>query len=131
MIVLDTAAWVWWVSDPARLSTRARRAIEVEEERHGLVVSVISVWEVGVKVALRKLVLDRDVRSWVELASSYPGILVQPLSDVDALESTLLPRWRHRDPADRIVVTLARRLGVALVTRDRAIRAYRYVSTIW
>ena len=94
-------------------------------------VSVISVWEVGVKVALRKLVLDRDVRAWVELASSYPGILVQPLSAVDALESTRLPRWRHRDPADRIVVALARRLGVALVTRDRAIRAYRYVSTIW
>jgi PIN domain nuclease of toxin-antitoxin system len=115
VIVLDTAAWVWWVSDPARLSARACRAIEVEEERHGLVVSVISVWEVGVKVALRKLVLDRDVRAWVELASSYPGILVQPLSAVDALESTLLPRW----------------LGVALVTRDRAIRAYRYVSTIW
>jgi len=121
VIVLDTAAWVWWVSDPGRLSTRARRAIEVEEERHGLVVSVISVWEVGVKVALRKLVLDRDVRAWVELASSYPGIL----------ESTRLPRWRHRAPADRIVVALARRLGVALVTRARAIRAYRYVSTIW
>ena len=28
MIVLDTHAWVWWVSDPGKLGRRARREIE-------------------------------------------------------------------------------------------------------
>ena len=131
MIVLDTGAWIWWVTDPSRLSRRARTVIETEEARQGLIVSAISVWEVAVKVALGKLELDRDVRSWISLASVYPGVIVHPLDAHDALESTLLPGRFHRDPADRILIALARRLGVPLVTSDRAIRRYRHVRTAW
>jgi PIN domain nuclease of toxin-antitoxin system len=131
VIVLDTGPWIWWVADPARLSARGRGLIEAEEDRQGLVVSAISVWEVAVKVALGKLAIDRDVRSWVTLASSYPGVTVHPLDPRDALESTLLPGRFHRDPADRILIALARRLDVALVTGDRAIRRYRHVHTVW
>jgi PIN domain nuclease of toxin-antitoxin system len=131
VIVLDTATWIWWVTEPARLSARARGLIDVEELRQGLVVSAISVWEVAVKVALGKLTIDRDVRSWVALASAYPGVVVQPLEPRDALESALLPGRFHRDPADRILIALARRLDVPLVTSDRAIRRYRHVRTVW
>jgi PIN domain nuclease of toxin-antitoxin system len=131
VIVLDTAAWIWWVTDPTRLSARARGVVEVEEGRQGLVVSAISVWEVAVKVGLRKLTIDRDVRSWVTLASAYPGVTVHPLDPEDALESTLLPGQFHRDPADRILIAMARRLDVPLVTSDRAIRRYRHVRTLW
>jgi PIN domain nuclease of toxin-antitoxin system len=67
----------------------------------------------------------------VTLASSYPGVTVQPLDPGDALESTLLPGQFHRDPADRILIALARRLDVPLVTSDRAIRRYRHVRTVW
>ena len=131
MIVLDTAAWIWWVTDPARLSARARQAIIAQEAASGLVVSAISVWEVAVKVGLRKLTLDRDVRTWVARASAYPGLTVLPLDPADALESTLLPGTFHKDPADRMIVALTRRLGVQLVTSDRAIRRYRHVQTLW
>ncbi len=131
MIVLDTAVWIWWVTNPRRLSAAARGLVEAEEARQGLVVSAISVWEVAVKVALGKLTIDRDIRSWVALASAYPGVVVQPLEPRDALESTLLPGRFHRDPADRILIALARRLDVPLVTSDRAIRRYRHVLTVW
>jgi len=131
MIVLDTNAWIWWVSDPSHLTQRARRAITAEESRHGLIVSAISVWEVAVKVALGKLVIDRDIRTWVALASTYPGVVVHPLEPQDALESTLLPGTFHKDPADRMIIALARRLDVALVTSDGAVRAYDHVKTIW
>lgn len=131
MIVLDTGAWIRWVTDPARLSARARSIIGAEEARQGIVVSAISVWEVAVKVALGKLVIDRDVRTWVTLASAYPGVVVHPLDPRDALESTLLPGRFHRDPADRILIALSRRLDITLVTSDRAIRRYAHVRTVW
>jgi PIN domain nuclease of toxin-antitoxin system len=131
VIVLDTGTWIWWVTDPSRLSARARRVIEHEEAQHGLVVSAISVWEVAVKVALGKLTIDRDVRTWVTLASSYPGVTLHPLEARDAVESTLLPGRFHRDPADRILIAIARRFDVDLVTSDRAIRRYRHVRTVW
>ena len=131
MILLDTNAWIWWVSDPSQLSPRARRTIMDEEAGGGIVVSAISVWEVAVKAALGKLTLDREIRAWVGAASLYPGLTVKPLDPQDALESTLLPGRFHKDPADRILIALARRLGVPLVTGDRAIRAYRHVKTVW
>lgn len=131
MILLDTNAWLSWVGDPRRLSQRARQAIEREEARRGIVVSAISAWEIAVKVALGKLALDRDVRSWIALASGYPGISVLPLESGDAVESTLLPGRFHKDPADRVIIAISRRLGAPLVTTDRAIRRYRHVETVW
>ena len=131
MIVLDTSVWIWWVSDPSRLTAKARRAIMAEEAGRGLVVSSISVWEVAVKVALGKLTLDREIRAWTAIASMYPGVSVHPLDPRDAVESTLLPGAFHKDPADRIIVALARRLDASLVASDGAIRGYRHVKTIW
>jgi PIN domain nuclease of toxin-antitoxin system len=131
MIVLDTSAWIRWAAEPARLSARARAAIEREEKAGGLVVSTISVWEVALKHSLGKLRLDRDVRSWLALAMAYPGVRLEPLDHEDALESTLLPGRIHRDPADRFVVALARRLEAPLVTSDRRLRRSRHVDTIW
>lgn len=131
MIVLDTNAWIRWVADPSLLSVRARRAIAAEESRDGLIVSAISVWEVAVKVSLGKLALDREIRAWVRLASSYPGVVIEPLGAEDALESTLLPGTYHKDPADRLILALARRIDAPVVTSDRAMRTYRHVKTIW
>ena len=56
---------------------------------------------------------------------------VEPLSPHDAVAGTLLPGDFHKDPADRIIIAPARRLGVPLVTCDRTILAYEHVITVW
>jgi PIN domain nuclease of toxin-antitoxin system len=58
LIVLDTHAWIWWVADPARLSSVAKKAIEKDRVRG---VCASSAWEVARLVARGRLVLDRDV----------------------------------------------------------------------
>ena len=131
MIVLDTNAWIWWVSDPEKLSARARAVVAAAEKKGDIILSSISVWEVAVKHAAGKLDLDRDLRAWLRLATAYPGIRVEPITQDDAIESVLLPGRLHRDPADRFIVALSRRLGAKLVTRDREIRRYEHVETIW
>jgi PIN domain nuclease of toxin-antitoxin system len=47
VIVLDTHAWIWWRTDPARLSNTAEQAIA---EADALGLSSISVWELGMLV---------------------------------------------------------------------------------
>ena len=69
MIVLDTATWIWRASDPTRLSTAARRAID-EAER--VLVSAISVWEVAMLIAKRRIQLDRPVEQWLNIALALP-----------------------------------------------------------
>jgi PIN domain nuclease of toxin-antitoxin system len=131
VIVLDTQAWLWWLHDPSRLSSRARSALARAEGEDGMTVSAISVWEVATKSALGKLVLPLQVEAWFELARSYPGVVVEPVLAEDALASASLPGEFHKDPADRLIVALARRLQSPLVTADGLIRSYPHVVTIW
>ena len=131
MVVLDTQVWLWWTHDPSRLSSRALHAIREAEKADGLLVSVISVWEIAVKSALGKLELSMDMDAWFQQARVYPNLLVEPVSASDAIASTRLPGEFHRDPADRIIVALSRRHGVALVTADKLIRDYAHVVTVW
>lgn len=131
MVVLDTQAWLWWTHDTTRLSQPALAAIEEAEAADGIRVSVISAWEIAVKSELGKLELSMDIDAWFRRAGAYPNLVVEPLSARDAINSTRLPGTFHKDPADRIIVTMARRYGIALVTSDTSIRAYPHVVTVW
>jgi PIN domain nuclease of toxin-antitoxin system len=131
MIVLDTQAWLWWTHDAARLSRPARAAIQDAEKSDGLRVSVISVWEIALKTETGKLKLPLQLDEWFSKARSYPNLTVELLTPKDAIESARLPGNFHKDPADRIIIVLARRLGVPIVTSDSLIQAYSHVETIW
>jgi len=89
VIVLDTATWIWRASDPNRLPRSARRAIDRAE--HALV-SAISVWEVAMLVAKRRIQLDRPVEQWVTIALALPGIELAPLDPAVAVRGTRLAR---------------------------------------
>jgi PIN domain nuclease of toxin-antitoxin system len=128
LIVLDTATWIWRASDPKRLTTSARRAIDQAE--HALV-SAISVWEVAMLVARRRIQLDRPVEHWVDIALALPGIQLAPLEPAIAVRSTKLPGEFHPDPADRIIVATALEKAVPIITPDDRIRSYPHVQSAW
>ena len=131
MIILDTHVWLWWLHEPEQLSNAAAERITEEEKHSGVRVSTISVWEIAVKVQIGKLVLPLEIQSWFAAARSYPGLVIEPLDPQDAIESTRLPGSFHKDPADRIIVSIARRYGVPLVTCDQKILNYKHVQTLW
>jgi PIN domain nuclease of toxin-antitoxin system len=128
VILLDTATWIWRASDPERLSPRARRAID---QADGALVSAISVWEVAMLVAKRRIQLDRPVERWVDIALALPGIQLAPLEPAIAVRSTKLPGEFHPDPADRIIVATALENSVPILTPDERIRSYPHVQTVW
>lgn len=128
MIVLDTATWIWRASDPERLTTSARRAIG-EAER--VLVSLISVWEVAMLVAKRRIRLDRPVEQWVDVALALPGIQLAPLEPAIAVRSTKLPGDFHPPPAGRIIVATAVENAVPVITPDERIRSYPHVQSDW
>jgi PIN domain nuclease of toxin-antitoxin system len=124
-LLLDTHVWVWYVEDDGRqFSRRIVPLIEAAVQKSEVVVSAISVWEIALLEAARRLDLSMDVRTWVERALAFPGVRFKGLSPSIAIESTRLPAPLHRDPADRILVATARSLGAAIVTRDERILAY-------
>jgi PIN domain nuclease of toxin-antitoxin system len=129
VIVLDTHVWLWWVSDPDRLSSAARSALDYSR-RIGL--CPISCWEIATKVANGRLELDRDVGVWVSQALAKPALEVLPLTaEIAVAAGRLGLEGFHGDPADRLIVATAREHGVPLVTKDAAIRGFPGVQTIW
>ena len=131
MILLDTHVWLWLLHNPNQLSDNANRVIEVEEAQNGLLISAISVWEVAVKVNIGKLTLPLAIEDWYDQARQHSGTVIEPLNPVDAIASTQLPGEFHKDPADRIIVAIARRYGIPLVTCDEKILGYPHVETVW
>jgi PIN domain nuclease of toxin-antitoxin system len=131
MIIVDTHVWLWLLHDPSQLSNAARSQIEIEEAQNGILVSAISVWEIAVKSSLGKLALPLPIEDWYALAKSHSGIVIEALNPEDAIASTQLPGDFHKDPADRIIVAMARRYDVPLITCDNNILKYPHVKTIW
>lgn len=130
VIVLDTHAWVWWVSASPQLSAKAAREIERARGRGEIRVSAISAWEVALLARGDRLQLTMDVHDWVARSEALPFLRFVPVNHRIALRSVHLAGL-HEDPADRIIVATAMSLGAALVTRDRRLRTYREIETIW
>jgi PIN domain nuclease of toxin-antitoxin system len=130
-IVLDTHAWVWWVTNDRRLSRRARAAIDRALARGELHVSMISIWEMAKKVEKGQIALDRPLEEWMEAALSADGLQVADMTRPILIDSCRLPLPFHGDPADRIVVSTTRSLSATLITKDARLRDYSHVRTLW
>ena len=131
MVVLDTCAWLWMCSESTKLSRAAREAITREQRHDGLVVSIISAWEIAKLVQKAKLSFSIPCSEWIEGAVRADGVTMHPLTPEICVESTELPGVFHGDPADQLIVATARLLGAPVVTGDRKIRDYAHVAALW
>jgi PIN domain nuclease of toxin-antitoxin system len=122
-LLLDTHIALWAVAKARRLSPRARRLIEAEES--DVYVSVVSLWEIAIKHALRKGkpgdidVSAADARDAFEAA----GYLMLPVLPIHALAVAELPPART-DPFDRMLIAQARSEPLHLLTSDASVAAY-------
>ena len=116
--MLDTHAWVWWVSKPEKLSRKQRSAIDRARRRGGdtLLLSVISGWEVALLVQGGRLRLPVQLEAWLEQAMSIPGLEIAPLTVPIIAGAARLTGLR--DPADMLIVATALRYGAPLLTND-------------
>lgn len=126
-VVLDTHAWIWWASDPALLSAKARKAIAGARI---VGVPAISCWEVAMLCTKGRLKLDRDVGTWVRAALALPRVMLLELSPEVAVAAAKLAEL-HGDPADRMIAATAMELGAPLVTKDAMLARFVPVHAIW
>ncbi|HEY2383943.1 MAG TPA: type II toxin-antitoxin system VapC family toxin [Terriglobia bacterium] len=129
--LLDTHAWIWWVTEDARLSRKAKAEISRAVEDRDLLLSMISIWELAKKVEKGQLTLDRDLNDWLDLALTPGSLQLVELDRRILVESCRLPKPFHGDPADQIIVSTARTYTAVLITKDRRIRNYSQVHTLW
>lgn len=116
-LLLDTHALLWALGDVARLAPAARETLD--DGRNLVYVSAASLWEIGIKRALRKLEAPDGLEAEVLEADFKP----LSITLAHAWQAAALPPL-HQDPFDRMLVAQARLEGLTIVTRDVQIRAY-------
>ncbi len=125
-VLLDTHALVYALAQPDSLSRKVVRLLEDSETERW--VSVVSLWEIAVKVQIGKLSLPLDAayyhRNLEALGARTLGVTVE-----HSLALLRLP-LHHRDPFDRLLIAQAAEENLTLVSRDKAFRVYD-VARIW
>jgi PIN domain nuclease of toxin-antitoxin system len=127
-VLLDTHAFLWWVSERgARLSDRARDLL-VEGDTE-VAFSVASVWEIAIKVGAGRLDLPDTVERYLPDRLRHHAFDLLTIELPHAFRAAALPRI-HGDPFDRMLVAQAQIEALPILTADPAISRYD-VETIW
>lgn len=100
-VLLDTHALLWWLSDSDKLGPAAREI--VADPAHDILVSIVSLWEIAIKIRIGKL--DADIN---EITDAIPaeGFTLLPISPEHLKILMGLP-IHHRDPFDHLLMAQA------------------------
>ncbi|CDG38091.1 type II toxin-antitoxin system VapC family toxin [Asaia lannensis] len=117
-ILLDTHALLWWLVDSDRLGPEARDLIA--DPAHDILVSVVSLWEIAVKIRIGKLegnldqilkAVERDGFTWLAINSAHlQGLMALP--------------QHHRDPFDHLLIAQAIAEDALFMSEDGQMAAY-------
>ena len=130
MVVLDTNALVYDALQPKRLTQRARRAIEAASENGDIACSDISLWEIAMLVARRRLDPGVDLTAFLHDVIQARALCVLPITpEIAALSQSA--QFAHGDPADRIIAATALYHHARLITADARLRKLAAVEAVW
>lgn len=119
-MILDTCALLWLASGSRELSQRALKEIN---SAAAVYVSVISGFEIAIKVAKGKLSLPAPPQQWFEKVVEHHGLAVLPLDLEVSMAAAQLPPI-HNDPCDRFIIAAAGIHGLKVVTADENFERY-------
>ncbi len=126
-LLLDTHTFIWWDSEPHKLSSNA--LAHLQNPVNVIFLSVASVWEMQIKNQLGKLQLRLPLADIVEGQKQNNGLIELPILSEHVLALDSLP-LHHKDPFDRLLIAQANREGATLVSKDHLMAAYP-VSLLW
>ena len=129
--LLDTHTLLWTLFEDEKLSAKAREAISNAENE--IYVSVISYWEISLKYALGKLELEGITPDELPEKSKEIDIETMDLSEEDVITFYKLPRLKHKDPFDRLIIWQAIRRDLPLISKDKNMEDYQKFGlvTLW
>jgi len=124
--LVDTHAFIWYLESSPKLSMHAKTLIE--DGNNLCFVSVASLWEMAIKIALDRLELLTDFEEMQELLIKN-SFEILPIQFEHLKVITLLP-FHHHDPFDRILVAQSQVEKLVLISKDEKMKPYE-IETLW
>lgn len=126
-LLLDTHTFIWWDSEPTRISPAALSLLVQPENE--ILLSLVSLWEIQIKAQLGRLELRIPLVDITLRQQLDNGLLLLPIVLEHILELDNLP-WHHKDPFDRMLIAQGRTEGATLISCDAAFGSYD-CQVIW
>lgn len=117
-LLLDTHALLWWLSDDQRLGPGPR--ILIADPGNDILVSVVSLWEIVVKLRVGKL--EADIGA-IERAIARDGFQRLAITPAHLSVLATLP-VHHRDPFDHLLIAQALDEDALFVSEDQSMPLY-------
>jgi PIN domain nuclease of toxin-antitoxin system len=125
-ILLDTHAFIWFAEDDSKLDETMK--ILIEKSSNDIFLSIVSIWEMAIKMQLKKLNLDKSIEDIIDIVT-VNGIELLPILPYHIIKMTTLDFY-HRDPFDRIIIAQGLFENMRIMSRDVIFDEYG-VARIW
>lgn len=125
-LLLDTHALIWFINGDNQLPNKSIEIIKNIEVR--CFVSIASIWEIAIKISLRKLELNGGFDEISKILTRY-DIELLPLT-FEHIQKLLELDFHHRDPFDRIIIAQGLVEKMTIITKDENFPKYG-VQLIW
>jgi PIN domain nuclease of toxin-antitoxin system len=126
-VLVDTHIFLWDLAADPRSSRKAKEFLSSDE--HELVFSLVSLWEIAIKMRLGKLNTLGSSVAYIRDEMNAYGMELLPIRYQHILQLESLPP-HHSDPFDRLLIAQALTESLPILTGDRAFRGYG-VKLIW
>jgi PIN domain nuclease of toxin-antitoxin system len=126
-MLLDTHAFLWWLTDDDRLSERAGELIA--DGANDVYFSAASAWEIAIKAGLGRIRLPDEAWTFTPDQLERNAFQALPVHVAHAVAVITLPDV-HRDPFDRMLVAQAITEGLTIVSADPELARYA-VPVVW
>lgn len=119
-LLLDTHAFIWFVSGSDELSKEAKKVIKNGQNVNYL--SIASLWEMSIKIKLHKLDINGTFESVIDDVIEN-DIKILPINFSHTVKQYNL-NFFHRDPFDRIIISQAIVEKMNIISKDKIFEKY-------
>ncbi|HAN78346.1 MAG TPA: PIN domain nuclease [Bacteroidales bacterium] len=125
-ILLDTHTLIWFLEGSDNLSQIALQLIE--DDKNTCHVSIVSIWEIAIKVSLKKMEMKIPFEK-LSLLIWENGFQILPIEFSHTLKLISLP-FHHNDPFDRLLITQSIVENMYIISKDSSFKLYD-VRQLW
>ncbi len=125
--LLDTHSLIWFFAGHPNLSNKIREIME--DDNHQKLISLVSVWEMGIKQSKGKFNLSLPLEDYINNKIKLEDFDLLPIKLNHVSLITSLP-FHHNDPFDRLLIAQSIIENIPILSKDIAFDAYD-VNRLW
>ena len=125
--LLDTHALLWFLEGNPNLSKKAKN--EILNVKNACYLSIVSLWEIAIKLKISKLKLEIEFQELAELLFKNNINVIQ--ISFDHIVELLALEDHHGDPFDKIIISQAIFEKLTVLSKDKNFKEYKNLKLKW